>query len=68
MNLKAILNKSSPWAHMESEFDVFGVSEKLVKNVVFSSQRKKLKKNLFFSAQAIQTTINYFLVSRNFRN
>jgi hypothetical protein len=36
MNLIPILNKTSPWAHMESEYDVFGVPRKLVKYVVHS--------------------------------
>jgi hypothetical protein len=30
MDLQPILNKTSPWAHMELEFDVLGVAEKLV--------------------------------------
>jgi hypothetical protein len=30
------LNKNSPWAHMESEFDVLGVGN-LVKYVIHSS-------------------------------
>jgi hypothetical protein len=66
MNLKPVLNKASPWAHMESELDVLGVPRKLVKYVVHSSKRKKLKK-LFFFTQAAQTTIDQFWVSRNFR-
>ena len=35
--------KNSLWAHMEMEFDVFGIVEKLAKYVVHCS-RKKLKK------------------------
>jgi hypothetical protein len=31
MNLQSILNKNSPWTHMELEFDVSGVTVKLVK-------------------------------------
>jgi hypothetical protein len=51
---------------MELEFDVLGVHGKLVKYVVHSFKRKKIKR-LFFFTQAAQTTINQFLVSRNFR-
>jgi hypothetical protein len=40
MNLKPILNKTSPQVHMESKFDVLDVAEKLVKYVVHSSKRK----------------------------
>jgi hypothetical protein len=64
MNLIPVLNKTSPWAHMELELGVLGVHGKLVKYVV---QKKKLKKKLFFFTQAIQTAIDQFLVSRNFR-
>jgi hypothetical protein len=38
MNLKPILNKTSPRAHTESEFDVLGVPRKLVKYAVHSSK------------------------------
>jgi hypothetical protein len=31
MNLILVLNKTSPWAHIELELDVFGVPGKLVK-------------------------------------
>jgi hypothetical protein len=34
MNLKPVLNKTSPWAYMELEFEVLGVPRKLVKYVV----------------------------------
>jgi hypothetical protein len=34
------LNKTSPWAHTESELTVLGVHDKLVKCVVHSSKRK----------------------------
>jgi hypothetical protein len=34
MNLKPILNKTLPHAHMELEFDVLGIPGKLVKYVV----------------------------------
>jgi hypothetical protein len=40
MNLIPVLNKTSPWAHMELELDVLGVPGKLVKYVVHSSKRK----------------------------
>jgi hypothetical protein len=40
MKLKLILNKTSPWANMEWEFEVLGVPGKLVKYVVDSSKRK----------------------------
>jgi hypothetical protein len=40
MNLQPILNKNSPWTHIELEFDVFGVARKLVKYVVHSSTKK----------------------------
>jgi hypothetical protein len=41
INLQRILNKNSPWAHMESEFDVFDIAKKFVKYVVHLSKRKK---------------------------
>ena len=31
MNLKPVLNKNSPWAHTELEFDMLGNFGKLVK-------------------------------------
>jgi hypothetical protein len=40
MNLKPVLNKTSPCAHMELELDVLGVPGKLVKYVVYSSKRR----------------------------
>jgi hypothetical protein len=49
MNSKPILNKTSPWAHTELEFDVLSVLGKLVKYVVLLSKRNKLKKNDFSS-------------------
>jgi hypothetical protein len=64
MSFIPLFNKNLPQAHMELEFDVLGVHGKLVKYVV---QKKKLKKKLFFFTQAIQTAIDQFLVSRNFR-
>jgi hypothetical protein len=45
MNLKPILNKTSPQAHTESELDVLGVPGKLVKYVVHPYKRKKIEKN-----------------------
>jgi hypothetical protein len=41
MNLSLVLNKNSPRAHTELEFDVVGVHKNLVKYVVHSSKRKK---------------------------
>jgi hypothetical protein len=69
INLKSFLNKTSPQAHMELEFDVFGVPEKLVKYVVHLSKRKYRKKIEFLltSCPNGQTTIDQFLVSGNFR-
>jgi hypothetical protein len=55
MNLKPVLNQTSPQAHTESKLDMFGVSKKLVRYVV---QKKKLKKKLFFFTQAAQSIIN----------
>jgi hypothetical protein len=40
MNLKPILNKSSPWAHTELEFDMLGGPRELVKYEVHLSKRK----------------------------
>jgi len=39
INLIPTLNKTSPWAHMESELGVLGVSGKLVKYIVHLSKR-----------------------------
>jgi hypothetical protein len=62
MNLTPVLNKTSP------ELDVLGVPGKLVNYVVYSFKKKKLIFYFFFSLeQAIQTAIDHFLVSRNFR-
>jgi hypothetical protein len=62
MNLKLVLNKTSPWAHTELELDVLGVPKKLVKYVCNSLVLKKkvefLFLFLFFSAQAVQTAID----------
>jgi hypothetical protein len=40
MSLKPVFNKKIPRAPMELEFDMLGVSRKLVKYVVHSSKRK----------------------------
>jgi hypothetical protein len=40
LNIILVLNKTSPWAHMELELDVLGVSGKLVKYVVHLFKRK----------------------------
>jgi hypothetical protein len=40
MNFKPILNKTSPRAHTELEFDVLGIPQKLVKYVAHLSKRK----------------------------
>jgi hypothetical protein len=44
MNLQPILNKTSPWAHMESELDMLGVARKLVKYVAYLSNRNNWEK------------------------
>jgi hypothetical protein len=66
MSLILVFNKNSPRAHMELELGMLGVHKKLVKYVVHSSKRKNWKKLSFFT-EAAQTTIDQFLVSRNFR-
>ena len=40
LNIYPTLNKTSPWAHIESKFDILGVARKLVKYVVCSSKIK----------------------------
>jgi hypothetical protein len=40
MNLKCVLNKTSPRIYKESKFDVINVPGKLVKYVVHSSKRR----------------------------
>jgi hypothetical protein len=57
MNLKPILNKTSPRTHMESEFDVLGVARKLVKYVVHLF-KEFFKFFLFSFTQAAQTAFN----------
>ena len=41
MNIPPILKKNLPRAHMELEFDVLGVVEKLVKYVLYLFKRKE---------------------------
>jgi hypothetical protein len=65
MILIPFFNKNLPQAHMESELDVLGVHGKLVKYVTCPKEKFEFFK--FFFTQAAQTTINQFLVSRNFR-
>jgi hypothetical protein len=61
MNLKPILNKTSPRAHMELEFDVLSVPRKLVKYAIHSFKRKNLKN--YFSSHKMpkQQTTNFGL-------
>jgi hypothetical protein len=47
MILKPVMNKTSPRAHTESEFDVLGVPRKLVKYAIYSSKIKNWKKIKF---------------------
>jgi hypothetical protein len=47
MNLKPILNKTSPHAHTKLELDMLGVPKKLVKYVVHSSKIKIKIKIIF---------------------
>jgi hypothetical protein len=44
MSSISVLNKTSPWAHTDSELDVLGVYRKLVKYIVHLSKRKNWKK------------------------
>jgi hypothetical protein len=44
MSLILVFNKNSPHAHTESELDVLGIHEKLMKYEVHSSKRKNWKK------------------------
>jgi hypothetical protein len=66
MSLIPVFNKNLPRAHTESELGVLGIHGKLVKYVVHSSKRK-IEKYIFFFTHGDQTTIDQFLVSRNFR-
>jgi hypothetical protein len=38
LNLQPILNKKSPWVHMESDFEVLGIAIKLAKYVIHLSK------------------------------
>jgi hypothetical protein len=60
--LKIHLNKTSPRAYTELEFDMLGVFGKLVKYVGHLSKVRKIKKIKFFT-QATQTAIDYTLHS-----
>jgi hypothetical protein len=40
INLNLVLNRTSPRAHTKSEFEMFGVAGKLVKNIVHLFKRK----------------------------
>jgi hypothetical protein len=66
MNLKPVLNKTSPLTHTELEFNMLGISKKLVKYVVHLFKKINWKK-IFFFTQVAQTAIDQFLVLRNFR-
>jgi hypothetical protein len=66
MSIILVFNKSLPRAHIESELDMLGIHEKLV-NMQFTRPKEKIEKNLFFFTQVAQTTIDQFLVSKNFR-
>jgi hypothetical protein len=67
MSLILVFKKKLPRAHTESELGVLDVHGKLVKYVVHSSKRWNWKKKKKIFTQAAQTTIDQFLVSRNFR-
>jgi hypothetical protein len=41
MDLQLILNKSSPWAHTNLEFNVVDIAKKLVKYVVYLFQKNR---------------------------
>jgi hypothetical protein len=43
-NLQPILNKNSPWAHMELELDMLDVARKLVKYSLYSKLLECFKK------------------------
>jgi hypothetical protein len=49
MNLKPVLNKTSPQAHIESELKMLGIPRKLVKYVVHSFKKNKIEKKYFSS-------------------
>jgi hypothetical protein len=52
-NLQPILNRNSPHAHMELEFDVLDVAKKAHETCSPLAQKKKLKKKLDFSFHRI---------------
>jgi hypothetical protein len=60
MSLIPVFNKNLPWAHTESEFDVFGVHGKLVKYVIHSSKRKFLKKFIFLHTSCPNSNRPFF--------
>jgi hypothetical protein len=42
MNLQSILNKNSPWVHVELDINMLGVIKKLVKYVIYLSKILKI--------------------------
>jgi hypothetical protein len=56
MNLKPVLNKTSPWAHTELELDVLGVLGKLVKYVVHLFIENSKNKNSSHKLPKLQST------------
>jgi hypothetical protein len=61
--LQPIMNKSSPWGHMDFEFDMLGVVGKLMKYVVHSSKQFFYFILKYFSSQWVpkQQVTNYCL-------
>jgi hypothetical protein len=51
--LHLVLNKKSPWAHMELDLDVLGVAKKFMKYVVHSCKKIKNKKRNYFSLHKV---------------
>jgi hypothetical protein len=47
-----VLNKTSPWAHIKTKFNMFGVAKKLVKYVVHLSNLF-IYKNSYFSSHKL---------------
>jgi hypothetical protein len=60
MDLQSILNKNSPWAHIELEFDVVGVARKLPKCVVHSSNKRKIQKYISILIMCINILLPIF--------
>jgi hypothetical protein len=59
MNLKPVLNKTSPHVHMELEFDMLGVPKKLVKYVEKEKYLEEEKlKTIIFLHTSCQTAID----------